>query len=128
MAQPEESEPLPRPPTHVDTDMFFLDRLEAYKHTKPYMITFDAGGLPGPKTNHAYSKHPVCVHDARQDKQRFSLDSHGFQFRDWTSAVAGPAFDDDDAVRGVYYAEIRRNLRSCFPYLDYVHVFAHLVS
>jgi hypothetical protein len=111
----------------VAADMWFLSRLDLYKSTKPYMITFDTTDFPGPKTNHEYAKHSVMVNDARPSMRSWSLGTHGFEFRDWSSGLVGDMFDDDELVEKLYYPEVIRHARAAFPQFERVHVFAHLV-
>jgi hypothetical protein len=112
----------------VPVGMWFLDRLELYKTTKPYMITFDTTGFNGAKTNHSYSKHTVRVTDARHDRARFSIDTHGFEFLDWPTALDSVMFDNDAAVKSKYYPELLARFQAQFPQFSHVHVFAHLVG
>ena len=112
----------------VDVDMWFLSRRELYKHTKPYMITFDTTDFAEPKTNHSYSKHCVQAHDARPNKSSFTLDIHGFEFHNWGSTLAGDMFDDDELVKKLYYPEVIKYAHARFPQCEHIYIFAHLVS
>ena len=74
--------------------MWFLERLDLYNHTKPYMITFDTSDFPGEKTNHSYSKHAVKMADARQTSSTPTINRNGFEFRRWASELRDDMFDN----------------------------------
>ena len=65
----------------LGAEVWFLERLDLYKHTKPYMITFDTSDFPGEKANHSYSKHAVKMADARQTSSTLTVNRNGFEFR-----------------------------------------------
>ncbi|KAI1763289.1 hypothetical protein GGR53DRAFT_371714 [Hypoxylon sp. FL1150] len=72
------------------------------------------GSLPMPiviadntvKNERPHVAKPVVVHDVTGEEERYSLDSHGFQFLRHESKLSGlQAFQNDDLVKSEYYPE-----------------------
>jgi hypothetical protein len=113
--------------SRIQADIWYLDRLDLYKDERPYMITFDVSGFSGSKTNHSYSKYPVVITDVRFSQKKFSIDVQGFEFRNWATKLDSASFDNERVVREQYYPEILEHVRTAFPSISHIHVFAHLV-
>ncbi|EFR04155.1 hypothetical protein MGYG_07162 [Nannizzia gypsea CBS 118893] len=93
----------------------YLQRLKLYESQKPYMITFDIPEKVGKKTNHSYIPCDVHITNAQQCKEKFTLDSHGFQFEDWPTNLVSENFDDDNLVKNRYYGEVVARMEQLFP-------------
>lgn len=106
---------------------WYLERLDIYKHEKPYMFTFDVSNLKGQRTNHRYKKYPVSMADARQQETEFQINTHGFEFRTEKTALRGQDFADDELIQSKYYIEIEKMMQRMYPEAVRIHIFAHLV-
>ena len=73
----------------------------------PVTQVSDGGGRNDPKTG-AYEMHEVEIHDGRPDADRFDLETDGFAFMRYDTAVTD--FTDRKQVEEVYYPELERLL------------------
>jgi hypothetical protein len=88
-------------------------RLRTYTYTPP----------PGEAwTNVVTDTHVVAIRDARPLRSRLTLDEHGFALIRHKSALDD--FDNEDAIRGLYYRETADLLKGITG-ADRVHVFDH---
>lgn len=111
----------------VAAPLHYLNRLDRYTTEKPYMITFDSSELGIPSTNHEYKEHVATISDARHEKNKFTLDRHGFQFARWDFGLPSHVFDDENTIRDIYYPLAVENMRSLLPETTSVFVVNHLV-
>jgi hypothetical protein len=90
---------------------------------RPRTYTYDPpDGTP--RSNAAYAPHRVRVADIRPRKREFSLDTHGFAVLDHPSALRD--FDDEDAIRRVYYPEAEAALAAATG-ASRVFIFDHTI-
>lgn len=118
----------PKTPYQFKASVWYLERLDLYHVEKPYMITFDASGFGGAKTNHKYSLHEVPMTDVRGMEDQFTLDKQGFQFLNWKTSLNLQDFSDEQKIRSQYYPEIVQQLKEVFPEAVHIHVMTHLVG
>jgi hypothetical protein len=96
------AEQLPAPrkavPSSVTAGLRYLEPTPQ----KPRSLEFEPP--PGvPRTTAVYREHSVEIHNLRPLAQGLSLDREGFQLLTVPSSVTN--FDDEEAIRGQYYAE-----------------------
>jgi hypothetical protein len=75
-----------------------------------------------PRSTIRTEAHRLPIHDIREEDRAFSLDREGFAVVHHQSAVSD--FEDEDQVRGVYYAEAERLLKEVTG-ADRVFIFDH---
>jgi len=106
-------------PGAIEADLIYLapmaDRPRTYTFQPP------AGA---PQTNIVPEPHRVRIHDARRDRDRFGLDTHGFVLLRKPTSVRD--FDDELAVRTTYYAEADQLLKDATG-ADRVFIFDHTI-
>lgn len=73
----------------------------------PVTQVSEGGGRNDPKTGQ-YEMKEVTIHDGRPDADRFALETDGFKFMSYDTAVTD--FTDDDQVRDIYYPELEKLL------------------
>ncbi|KAJ5414877.1 hypothetical protein N7509_000211 [Penicillium cosmopolitanum] len=119
--------PEDRSSSSFQANLHYLKRLDLYRREKPFMITFDVSGFKdGTKTNHEYGEYTALMTDARGEKGRFLLDTHGFEFRNWPTALSPVDFDDDGAILDYYVPEVMKEMRDAFPQAMEIHFLTHL--
>ena len=90
-------------------EVFYLERLPLYEHTKPYFLSLPGDALPQlPQSNQCHEAHTVEVCDARGHEYEFSLDVNGFEF---TLHPLDPKFTyanlkSDPNLRDEYQSEV----------------------
>lgn len=110
----------------VKSTIFYLEQLPLYARQKPYMLTFEGTGDGCPNTNHSYVPRDVLLEDVRGCEAEYRLDTHGFEFHTWGTALSSADFDDDNVVKTQYYPEVLQHMRSIFPEPAEVHILTHL--
>jgi hypothetical protein len=62
-------------------EVYYLERLSLYQHTKPYFLSLPENALPQiPQSNHCHALCTVEVSDVRGCAVDFSLDVNGFEY------------------------------------------------
>jgi hypothetical protein len=88
-----------------------LDRLELYKHEKPYEMRFD---FPGdfPRKNLHISKHEgILVEDVRGREKDLTLEKNGFAVLELDIPMTVEDFSDGNAIRARYLPQVAETLR-----------------
>jgi hypothetical protein len=91
---------------------------------KPRTYTYNPPPLGEPMSTVVCEPHTVAIRDARPVLSQMSLDREGFSLIRFDTAVAD--FDDDDAVRAVYYPEVERAMTAATG-ADRVVIFDHTI-
>lgn len=109
---------------HIITTARYLDKIPLYDSEKPYVMRRKPP-LGVPNTNVQMRDFPAtAIHDARGHETRFSIRSHGFEFRQWPHAPWS-ATNGQDSV-GTYLEQVKAFLTSAFE-ADDVRIFDHRV-
>jgi hypothetical protein len=112
----------------VLADIEYLSRLDLYRTEKPYMTTFKIPDSVGRSTNHKYTTHKAWIQDAKSNREAFSLDIHGFEFRDWATKFQNADFEDEDTITSSYYSELLDQMERAFPHAQKIFILSHLVG
>ncbi|MDO9710902.1 CmcJ/NvfI family oxidoreductase [Paracraurococcus lichenis] len=103
----------------IEAELNYLGPVEG----RPFTYTY--GPPPGrPRTNIGIEAHRVAIRDLRPVADRVTLDREGFAVARGASALRD--FDDEAAIRAVYYPESARILQAATG-ASRVHVFDHTI-
>ncbi len=91
---------------------------------KPRTYTYSPPPPGEPMSTVVPEPHTVPVHDARPVLSQVSLDREGFDLIRFETTVTD--FDDEDAVRAVYYPEVERAMKAATG-ADRVVIFDHTI-
>lgn len=108
--------------------IWYLERSDLYKVEKPYQTTFDTAALGGPTDNLRFVDVEISVQDAQDDRERFSIDTHGFQFCRWPTSLFLHEFESDESLRSSYYLEIKQYVQQIRSGATHIQVMSHTVS
>jgi hypothetical protein len=106
----------------------YLARLELYKTEKPYMTTFEIPAEIGSSTNHQYTSNQVTIRDARPNQASFTLETHGFEYREWPLKFRNVEFEDEAFIKSAYDADILQHMKDAYPRAKDIFILSHLVG
>lgn len=94
-------------------ELLYARRLDLYKSTKPYLITFDVAGLGSdvPQSNLHLAPSDTSFCNIRTSGKDFKLGVNGFEVRHLPSSLSVEEFQDEDSVRLKYFPEIKALIR-----------------
>jgi hypothetical protein len=99
-------------PLTKTTSVFYMKPQPLYKLEKPYFLNVPVdAGSDLPQTNVNYTRSEVRVTDVRPNKDKFTLDEHGFQVGTLQTALSYDDFADFDKIGRDFYPEVQRFLR-----------------
>jgi hypothetical protein len=87
----------------------------------PTPIHIGRGRITNERPHNAY---PFTIHDVTGDEAEYSLDTHGFQYIQHTSAETD--FTDEEAIVSTYYKECKQLVKNVTG-ASKVHIFNHKV-
>ncbi|KAK0671662.1 hypothetical protein QBC41DRAFT_48830 [Cercophora samala] len=95
----------------ADASFQFLQWQPLYSKQKPYEVFLPAESFQNkiPRSNLIFEPHSVRVHDVRDRRDEYTLDTHGFQFI--RHKTTGKDFKDRSVVEGAYIPEMERLLQ-----------------
>ncbi|KAK0726357.1 hypothetical protein B0T21DRAFT_413689 [Apiosordaria backusii] len=95
----------------VDASFQFLQWQALYSNQKPYEVFLPAESFRDkiPRSNLVFEPRSVRVHDVRNRRDEYTLDTHGFQFIRHTTRVKD--FEDPAVVHDAYIPEMEQLLR-----------------
>ena len=111
--------PATRHPAVVEAELNYLGAVEG----RPFTYTYPPPD-GRPRSNIAAEPHRVAIRDLRPIAGRVSLDREGYAVANGASALRD--FDDEAAIRAVYYPESARILRAATGAAR-VHIFDHTI-
>lgn len=113
-----------------DTACFsYLEWQDIYKHERPYQIfvRLPPGQEDYPTTNLKFKiNDKEVIHDVRGRETEFSLDNHGFIFRE--HPVNSDIFKDSESMEKCYLPAVEALLRQHVDGVDRVEFFDYRVS
>ena len=112
----------------ITTDINYAKWLDIYKEEKPYLVLYD---IPEDHedqrtTNIEFETVKKDVHDIRDSDTEFTLDQHGFTFKNACTTLR--SFSDRRIVDEVYLPETEKLLREEVEGVDQVFFFDWRVS
>ncbi|KAJ4154991.1 hypothetical protein LMH87_000259 [Akanthomyces muscarius] len=111
----------------IDTEIVYLARDEKYATEKPFTMAFSVDDVPEAAVdNHIWEAHPVQIGNAR-DGINPELDTHGFQFVPWETALERADFEFDEIIITRYYAELAKLVKAHFPRYKKVAFFNYAI-
>ena len=111
--------PATRPPAVIEAELNYLGPVEG----RPFTYTY-APPSGQPRSNITAEPHRVAIRDLRPIAGRVSLDREGYAVAKGASALR--SFDDEAAIRAVYYPESARILQAATGAAR-VHIFDHTI-
>jgi len=106
----------------------YLQRCDLYQTEKPYETTFDTAALNGPGHNLKFIESDAVFQDAQRLREKFLLDSNGFEFHRWPTCLTEEDFDSDSAITESYYLELTTYVAKARPASTHISVLGHQVS
>jgi len=101
------------------TALYYLKDKPEYKVEKPFVFNMPMGGIPGAKQmNLEYERRDsVVLIDIRGREEQFKIDQYGFELVKHDTSFTYEDFDDELAIRSIYYQEIeelvKKKLGAC---------------
>jgi hypothetical protein len=94
------------------TSVFYMKSQPLYKLEKPYFLNVPVDtGSDLPQTNVNYTRSEIRVTDVRPQKDKFTLDEHGFQVGKLQTALSYDDFANFDKIGSHFYPEVQQFLR-----------------
>jgi hypothetical protein len=96
----------------IETSICCLDKLEIYKHEKPYELRFHHDG-DFPRTNLKVSIHDhIPVEDVRGYEKELSLEKNGFCVMELGVSLTADDFSDTNLIESEYLPQVAEALKA----------------
>jgi len=109
----------------VQVDLFYLKRLDLYKHEKPFEIYMDIPvDSPDQRTkNTEFEPGEQTIHDIRGREEEYEIDVNGFMIRKLTASLDAQNGYQKAQVESQYLPEVERFLRAEISDIDHIYFF-----
>ncbi|OAT10749.1 hypothetical protein BDBG_06552 [Blastomyces gilchristii SLH14081] len=97
-------------PSQLVSLIFYTERLPLYEKEKPFFLNFPPSEPGQRQSNVIYCRREVCITDVRGHEDLFTLDTTGFQYKDFETTVDYQSFASPAAIEGTFLKEVENFL------------------